>query len=336
VLHSFGASSDGASPWADLILDDAGKLYGTTNHGGVSDYGSVFELTPNADGSWSETTLYSFAGGTDGTYPVGGVTFDATGRLFGMTTTGGKGKCSYFGLRGCGTVYMLMPHPDGTWTETVLYRFSGGKDGGYPDHNSPVFDSTGNLYGVTRNGGLAGACDWGDCGVVFRLKPNPDGSWTYKALHRFTGADGGNPDSKAQMIFDNLGSLYGTAILGGSYGVGVAFRLTPGSGDKWSMRVLHHFRGGRDGAVPYAGLVFDAIGNLYGATESGGAHGSGVVFKLTPASGGKWTEHVVHAFADRPGAYPRGQLISDASGNLYGTTAGDGYNTFGSVFEITP
>jgi len=161
VLHSFGASSDGASPWASVILDDSGNLYGTTNHGGISDYGSVFELTPNADGSWSETTLYSFAGGADGTYPVGGVTLDATGRLFGMTTTGGKGKCRYLGLIGCGTVYMLVLNQDGTWTETVLYRFSGGKDGGYPDHNSPLFDSAGNLYGLARNGGLAGACSWG-------------------------------------------------------------------------------------------------------------------------------------------------------------------------------
>jgi len=138
------------------------------------------------------------------------------------------------------------------------------------------------------------------------------------------------------MIFDSLGSLYGTALWGGSHGAGVAFRLTPGSDDKWSMRVLHHFRGGQDGAYPYAGLAFDAMGNLYGATESGGAYGYGVVFKLTPTSGGKWTEHLLHVFADKPGAYLRGQPIFDASGNLYGTSAGDGHKTFGSVFEITP
>jgi len=336
VLHSFGEGDDGASPAAPLVSDEDGNLYGTTNGGGNYGYGCVFEMKPNPDGSWSETTLYSFTGGTDGTYPVGGVSFDAAGKLYGMTTTGGNGKCSYLGNTGCGTVYMLAPNPDGTWTESVLHRFNGGANGGYPDQGNPILDSAGNLYGVTRNGGLSGPCDWGDCGVVFRLTPNSDGSWTEKVLHRFTGADGGNPESKVHLIFDDAGSLYGTTLNGGLYGCGVVFKLTPSSSDKWTRRVLHHFTGGKDGGNPYAGLIFDAGGNLYGVTIAGGTHGYGVAFEMTPGAGGRWGEHVLHAFADNPGAYPGPSVIFDTAGNLYGITGGDLYETFGSVFEITP
>jgi uncharacterized repeat protein (TIGR03803 family) len=168
------------------------------------------------------------------------------------------------------------------------------------------------------------------------LAPNPDGSWTEKVLHRFTGTDGGNPESKGGLIFDSTGALYGTTLGAGSYGYGAVFKLTPGPGDKWTRRVLHHFTGGKDGAYPWAGLVFDAVGNLYGATLQGGVYGYGVVFQLTPGGDRRWKEHVLHPFANHPGAYPAPSLIFDGIGNLYGITHGDGASTFGSVFQITP
>jgi uncharacterized repeat protein (TIGR03803 family) len=184
-------------------------------------------------------------------------------------------------------------------------------------------------------------------GVIFELTPNPDGSWKEKVLHTFMdGKDGESPNGA--LIFDQAGNLYGTTVGGSNLGdcdgvgCGTAFKLTPNPDGSWTESVLHHFTGGKDGADPAAGLIFDHAGNLYGTTEAGGnlncnsGVGCGVVFKLTPNSNGGWQERVLHAFTDRAGAFPLAGLIFDAAGNLYGTTGGDGTTTFGSVFEITP
>jgi uncharacterized repeat protein (TIGR03803 family) len=340
VLYSFAGGNDGANPTAGLIFDAAGNLYGTTmGGGGTGAGGTVFKLTPNKDGSWNESVLYSFCSFTnctDGGSPNAGVILDHTGNLYGTTLFGGNSSpnCNGGNLN-CGVVYKLTPKSGGGWTETVLYNFQGGSDGGFP-YGGVIFDQSGNLYGSTSEGGGT-SCSYG-CGLIFKLTLQSNGSWTESVLHSFTGgSDGGVPNGG--LVFGANGNLYGTTYIGGflgkrfcPMGCGAVFELTP-NGGTWTETVLHQFRG-KDGNFPLAGLAFDAAGNLYGTTLFGGKD-YGTVFKLTPNSSG-WTETVLHDFENHPGAYPRASVVFDAAGNLYGTTYGDGSKTFGSVFEITP
>lgn len=274
VLHNFGGHGDGTSPTAGLTWDAAGNLYGADTRGAGGN-GHVFQLTPNLDGSWTETILHTFKGDKDGAYPdTGNLIFDAAGNLYGTTAAGGGRDCTEWGAGewpGCGTVFEFTPNTDGTWTEKVLHRFSG-PDGEAPE-NALIFDNSGNLYGTTLFGGAYGA------GTVFELTPNADGGWKEKLLYQFTGGnDGANP--YARGIFDSAGNLYGTTSSGGAYGYGNVFELMPSTNGRWKERVLHQFTGGSDGANPYAGLIFDAAGNLYGTAISGGNSGNGVVFEI--------------------------------------------------------
>ena len=309
VLHSFGNGMDGQFPYAGLIFDTSGNLYGTTNFGGTYTFGTVFELTPIAGGGWTEKVLYSFGNGTDGAYPEAGLIFDAVGNLYG-TTYGG-------GTYGTGTVFELTPTGGGSWTEKVLHNFNdNGTDGFYP-YAGLIFDAAGNLYGTTSQGGT-----YGD-GTVFELTPAAGGVWTEKVLYSFNanGTDGTAP--QAGLIFDAAGNLYGTTNQGGTYLSGTVFELTPAGGGVWTETVLHNFNdNGTDGAYPYAGLIFDGAGNLYGTTDGGGTYFGGTVFELTPAAGGSWTEKVLHNFNPNStdGYEPYAGLIFDAAGNLYGTT----------------
>jgi uncharacterized repeat protein (TIGR03803 family) len=211
VLHSF-QGADGASPGAGLIFDRAGNLYGTTSMGGSLNNGTVFMLTPDADGKWIETVLHSFQV-TDGVNPVAGLIFDPAGNLYG--TTGGFGDLSF------GNVFKLTPNADGIWTETVLHSFDN------TDGNSPqapvVFDRAGNLYGTTSSGG-----SYGD-GIVFKLAPDVDGAWTETVLHSFLGGDGAGPIG--DLVIDSAGNVYGTTAGGGTGacfpgGCGTVFRIT--------------------------------------------------------------------------------------------------------------
>ena len=329
LLYTFTGDVDGSVPIAPLIFDAGGNLYGTTEYGGCPGWnscGTVFQLVPNANGSWTQTVLYAFGGGAGGHLPTGGLVFDKAGNLYGTTWYGGVPA-------GCGTVFELAPNPGGGWTESVIHAFTGcvnGNDGVAP-RGELILDSAGNLYGITTFGGAGASAS----GTVFELVSNADGSWTEKMLHSFTGGrDGAYPFSG--LIWDASESLYGTAEEGGAYGNGTLFKLAPTSNGSWTFQVLHQFTGGKDGANPFARLIFDAAGNLYGATSGGGAHGYGVVFKLTQTSSGGWKETVLHAFQDTPGADPYSGLILDALGNLYGITAGDSSKTSGSVFKITP
>jgi uncharacterized repeat protein (TIGR03803 family) len=223
--------TDGNSPNA-VIQDAAGNLYGTTEYGGVYGYGVVFELSPPAQlgASWTETVLYSFTGGTDGGQVFAGVTEDAAGNLYGTTATGGDSGCSQYGYPGCGVVFKLAPPAQlgGAWTETVLYTFTGGTDGGYLE-GGVIQDAAGNLYGTTLFGGLDSSYCSFYCGVVFKL----DTSGNETALYSFTGlADGNNPS--AGVIQDAAGNLYGTTGYGGDFngefcanyaGCGVVFKI---------------------------------------------------------------------------------------------------------------
>jgi uncharacterized repeat protein (TIGR03803 family) len=336
VLHRFRGPR-GAMPYSRLIFDAAGNLYGTTSTGGAAGMGTVFELKPNPDGSWTESMLHSFCSVphcADGRLPYGevGLLFDAAGNLYGATSQGGTSNN--------GTVFKLKPNPDGSWTENVLYSFTGGSDGREP--TSIIFDVAGNIYGTTNVGGDLSSCNGVGCGVVFKLTRHSDESWTQSVLYTFCSSvkcsEGILP--LGGMIFDRAGNLYGTTLTTALGGAGTVFKLKPNSDGSWTHTTLHTFHWS-DGAVPVASLTLDTAGNLYGTTEQGGdlscgnKAGCGVVFKLSPNSDGSWTESVLYSFNNRP-ANPRGAVIFDPSGNLYSVTANRGPADGGVVFELQP
>lgn len=329
VLYSFACGTDGCGPAGTLARDAAGNLYGATATGGnlacsvAESYGcgTVFELTPNSGGGWTETVLYSFTAGTDGALPYSGVVLDASGNLYGTTSLGGGGTLCGYGALGCGTVFKLT-YSNGGWTETVLYSFSGGTDGSNPI-SGLVLDKVGNLYGTTVTGGGRAY------GTVFELSPI-SGGWTESVLYSFTnGSDGYAPESS--VVFDHLGNLYGTAEVG-LYGGGTVFRLAP-SASGWTESTIWSFSGGYDGSGPTGVIVHE--GALYGTTSAGGDYNLGTAFQLTPAIG-NWTMNVIHAFTGgNDGGEPLAGLVAGQR-DLYGTTLYGGYYLFGTVFRLTP
>jgi uncharacterized repeat protein (TIGR03803 family) len=275
ILHNFEGGTDGSQPHSGLIFDNAGNLYGTTFYGGAGTCtngnflgcGTIFELTPSDDGSWTEQVLFSF-NDADGSYPNSGLVFGSDGNLYGTTGGGGRHRV--------GTVFELAPGVGGVWTEKVLHTFSKNHVDGYAPLARLIFDSAGNLYGTTLLGGAHTA------GAVFELTPDGSGRWRETVLHSFndTGTDGYEPT--AGLIFDSAGRLYGTTTLGGTYGEGTVFELAPTTGAGWRERLLYAFPyNDTNGRIPQAGVVFDAAGNLYGTTLGGGAYGNyGTVFEI--------------------------------------------------------
>lgn len=329
VLHNFNPSTtDGVNPLAGLVIDRAGNLYGTTYEGGTQYSGTVFELSPNGSGAWTETVLHRFssknAKDADGAHPYASLILDGTGNLYG-TTNGG-------GLHGDGIVFELSPNIRGGWTEKVLHSFNNdGSDGSNPD-SGLIFDSAGNLYGTTLDGGVSNA------GTVFELSPNNGGAWTETVLHSFNyyGRDAAYP--YGGVIFDNAGNLYGATFEGGTYYYGTVFELSPDGVGGWTETVLHNFvNSGFDGVSPYAGLLSDAAGNLFGTTLNGGTYNVGTMFEMSRNGSGGWIEKVYSFnFAGTDGANPEAGLISDSAGNFYGTTSAGGNSAAGSVFEMSP
>lgn len=335
VLYRFKGRSDGSFPYAGLIMDEQGALYGTTETDGSSGInGTVFKLTPphKDEKEWSQTVLYAFHG-SDGSAPVAGLIRDKQGALYGTTSSGGLG----FGF---GIAFKLTPpaHGETAWTETVLHLFTGGSDGNNPFAGLTV-GPDGALYGTTSNGG---STNNGGYGTVFKLSPPARGEtgWTETVLYNFSGgSDGSVP--QAGVIFDHEGALYGTTTLGGN-GSGTVFKLSPPAkgGTAWTETVLYSFSGGSDGNSPASGLIADTQGALYGTTAGGGGNGVGAVFKLTPPSrhGANWGESVLYSFkGGSDGSYPYASVIGSWRGNLYGTTSGtDGApGDFGTVFELS-
>ncbi len=283
VLYNFSGSptstenADGQHPKSALVTDAAGNLYGTTPYGGQYDYGTVFELSK----ARVESVLYAFQGGTDGERPYAGVIRDGAGNLYGVTAAGGRtGPCG--GGGGCGTIFELTP----SGSLTVLYRFKGKRDGGYP-MGGLVMDPAGNLYGTTQSFGNLDCNKKGGnpgCGTVFELTTQHK----LKVLHVFAGdPDGAEPTEN--LIIDSEANLYGTTSFGGDntcnggYSCGTVFEIDAHGHES----VLHTFEGGKhDGLVPYGPVTRDAAGALYGTTVSGGVgpcqQGCGIVFKLNP------------------------------------------------------
>jgi uncharacterized repeat protein (TIGR03803 family) len=291
VLYNFKGGTDGSHPISGVIRDQHGNLYGTTQAGGALDVGTVFKL----DSAGNHTVLYSFAGGADGSTPVGGLVRDSKGDLYGTTSAGGSGG-------GYGTIFQVSAGG----THTVLHNFS------YSDGIGPAAtlfrDSKRNLYGTTNSGGVGGY------GTVFKL----DSAGNYSVLHSFTGGAGGLEPYYAGVIGDPRGNLYGTTRAGGTFNFGTVFKLDADG----NYTVLYSFTGGADGGYPMAGLVRDSKHNLYGTTEGGGTGGNcnigcGIVFKLDSAD----TETVLHNFiGGSDGVFPMGELLRNSNGNLYGTT----------------
>ena len=342
MLYQFTGGQDGGIPVAALTVDGGGRLYGTAAYGGntggscsAGGCGTVFRLVHNNSG-WSFTTLHSFTGwalgeGGDGANPTAKLVFGPDGALYGTTLVGGGPNCQFqSGNPGCGTVFRITPPTTviGNWNETVLARFEGDLDGGYPD-GELVFDPEGNIYGS--------ASGWGEFGngAIYMLPPHG----MLLALYEFTGgADGANPTG---VVFDGFGNLYGTAFYGGTFnsdtclmGCGTVFELIPNIGF-WDLNLLYSFQSGSDGANP-VGAIFDS-GNLYGPAKNGG-QGSfgGTVYELTAPS---WGFNLIYTFIMQTGVYgygPSDKLTMDAAGNLYGTTTGDGAYSYGNVFELTP
>jgi uncharacterized repeat protein (TIGR03803 family) len=303
TLYSFTGASDGGSPYASLIRDAKGNLYGATFAGGAANLGTIFKI----DKTGKETVLYSFTGSPDGEHPTRNLLLGKSGNMYGVAYEGGA--------NGFGAVYEL----DKAGKESVVYSFESGTDGEYPG-SGLIEDAEGNLYGSTGYGGATGN------GTVYKV--TKAGKETI--LHSFTGADGQYPFGN--LLRDSAGTIYGTTSAGGTVGDGTVFKLTA----KGKETVLHSFVSGKDGENPYAGLVQDDKGNFYGTTYSGGAgcsgFGCGTVFKVTP----KGKETVLHAFATSDGHYPDfGTLVRDAAGNLYGTTYAGGSADVGVVFKVT-
>jgi len=270
VLHSFDGT-DGSVPGGGLTLDGAGNLYGTTSS-------TVFELSPSGEG-WKLSTLYAFpVSGIEGEFPAGYLVLDGAGNLYGAAQQGGSFKP---GCGGCGTVFELSPS-EGGWTFSLLHTFQGIKpgaklgDGIYP-WGALAIDSEGNVYGATFEGG-------GECsgGTVFKVSQST-GKWREQIVHRFgcTNTDGVGP--LGGVILDRAGNLYGTTLDGGTDSCGTVFKLTPNrKGSGWKFTSLSSFTDGTDGGLPYAGVVVDAAGNLYGTTTFWGPQFEGTLFELSP------------------------------------------------------
>jgi len=330
VIHNFAGGQDGATPMAGLTIDRAGNLYGTAAYGGnvggacgAIGCGTVFRLA-NRNSGWVLSPLYSFAGGTDGANPEANVNIGSDGAVYGSTYLGG-GSCD---SDGCGTVFTLRPPASACkaalcpWTETVIHNFTG------PDGIGPagtvIFDQAGNLFGATTSGGFR------DGGAIYELQPM-GGGWTVKVLYSSYGYPRGG------LILDSSGNLDGPAFSAGN-GYGSVYQMVP-SGSTWITSDLYDFTFGSDGGYPWAGLILDQSGNLYGSTSAGGSGNGGTVFQLTP-SGGKWVLNTLYSFTG-PGngrivVGPVGSLVMDEVGALYGTTLADGAHGHGSVFKLTP
>jgi len=275
VLHSFNPNDkDGNSPWAGLVVDRAGNLYGTTQIGGVfpcsptSGCGTVFELIPNG-GKWTYKVVFNF-NGTDGAFVLGGLTPHSSGSFYGITSGGG--------VNDAGVVFEVTPHMS-SWTEKVLSSFD--YQGGWlPQSVNPTFDATGNLYGTTYLGGAYGG------GTVFELLRKGH-EWVYKVLHDFDTNTGDGTSPWAGLSLGENGTLYGTTAGGGASHSGTVFALTFDDG-KWTEKVLHSFSG-KDGSSPFSSLTLDQAGHLYGTTVLGGTnlstcggYGCGAVFEVVP------------------------------------------------------
>ena len=356
TLYSFHGGNDGGWPSAGVIFDDSGNLYGTTSIGGSEDAGTVFKLAPNSKGEWTHHVIYTFSsyGGAGGS-PRTDLAFDNRGNLYGTTSNGGNGA-GCFGDNGCGAVFKLTPHADGSWTETTLHNFAPPPDGGNPS-SGVIFDSAGNLYGMTEYGGTGLCRPFSDlaftnlnCGVVYKLTPpKSGGSWTESIVYNFVRGSGHGVYPSGGLLFDKAGDLFGTSRAGGN-GYGTIFELHSQQDGRWRESDPHLFYGKPDGREAsmqvesvLGSLVMDEKGDLFGVNSWGGVNYNGVVFELQRLNDG-WRLRILYAFPNDSGDNfnVKTGLVRDSQGHLYGTTASGGTGAAcnalgcGTVYEITP
>jgi uncharacterized repeat protein (TIGR03803 family) len=325
IIYAFkGGTSDTSVPVTDLVFDTKGNLFGAT---GVNDNnGAIFELSPGAGGTWTEKILFSFSSAyfDPGTH----LAFDSKGNLYGSVLYSAN-------FSQPGGVFELSPQSNGTWLANLIHVFTGTNGDGKSPYGGVVVDGQGNVYGTTYQGGAS------NYGTVFELSPNGT-VFTETILYNFTNQTDGS-DPMTPLTFDTQGNLYGTTSGGGPVdnAFGVVFELSQSAG-KWNETVLYSFGNAPDG-YRASGVVFDAKGNLYGTTESGGAEcnspGCGIVFELTPQSSGPWKETRLHNFesAGDGSISAAGVVVDNSTGKVYGTTEyGGGRNGYGTVFEIQP
>jgi uncharacterized repeat protein (TIGR03803 family) len=340
VIYSFGASQNDASyPNGGLVFDNQGNLYGTSQlgglHGCMQECGTIFQLTPSPDGTWTENVIYEFCSEpncADGGNPGAGLVSDSAGNLYGTTRQGSTG-C---GVVGCGTVFELSPPlaPGGSWSYTVLWNFGGNdlNDGAIPSGRL-TWGVSGNLFGTTEIGGA----NQGE-GTVFELSPAQAGGWNESVLYTFCPnglfecGDGAGP--LAGVSLDASGNLYGTTFHGGAEGEwGVLYKLSPdGNAGAWAETVLYKFLG-RSGANPSSAVNFDQSGNAYVTAYDGLFEAAcGGVFKFQP----KGRKQSRLFLTGESGCNPlAGVSIDPRSGNLYGTASTGGKNGSGSIYEVS-
>ena len=320
----------GIEPYARMILDNAGNLYGDTSTGGkptaLNPYpaGTVFELSPGASkkSGWTETVLYTFLGGTDGSEPTGALLADSKGDLYGTTFLGGA--------QGDGTVFELKkPKPGKKWKKTVIYSFTG-SDGSQP-FAGLVADEAGDLFGVTTSGGQFNQ------GAVFEIQAK---TLAESVVYSFFGPEGNTPNGG--LVIDTAGNLFGTASSSSvSPYAGSVFELSPPQAGQylWTFNQLHAFTGGADGGAPQGAMVEDASGNLFGATFGGTGFGNGTLFELSPSASDPtgYSYQVIFTFDGSAGSNPFGDLALDSSGNLWGSLVNNSdVNSSGGLFVVSP
>jgi uncharacterized repeat protein (TIGR03803 family) len=317
TLYTFSGGTNGANPVGRLVFDKSGNLYGATVSGGIvssacpSGCGTVFELSPNGSGGWSQTVLYTFTNENGSGSGPFGVTMDASGNLFGTAVVGGHSQNTQCGDDGgCGMVFELSPGASG-WTENVLYSFQGyPTDGQYPSGNI-VIDQAGNLYGTTQLGGIGTQqCYASGCGTVWELSPTASGSWKEKVIHNFLGMSYG--DDPGGLVMDAAGNLYGATRYGGFGQRGTVYRLSPTT-NGWIGGVIFRLSGIL-GYFPGSFVALSRQGNIFVSAENGS---SGNIVELTAGAGG-WTGQVAASFPENILLGPG--LTTDVHGNIYGTT----------------
>ncbi len=330
VLYSFkGGPDDGWGPESALLLDSAGNLYGTTAAGGPSNNGTVFKLSPDGAGGWTETVLHAFKGPDGGLPLLAPLVADDHGNLYGVT----QGYC-YRGTCANGTVFELSPRTNGSYSFKVLHSFG---HIGLPDAGV-ILDKAGNLYGTTTSEGpkdcVAGLSG---CGTIYKLSPGAK-AWTFTTIHAFTYANGAYP--MGSLIMDSSGHIYGSTNGGGStYNGGVAFELSP-TKTGWKETLLHVFGAPGDGQGP-SSLVFGSSGHLFGtvpsSTDANFNFQNGYVFELSRNANGTWSESVLYAFPQgNAPPFPNSNLIWNSSGTGLMGTIGPYTDPAGAVYEVTP
>lgn len=325
-LYYFKGNNDGVSPYNDLIMDANNNLYGITLWGGGSvncdgGCGTVFQLSKDDLGNWSEKIIYSFQGITDGNYP-NSLIMDKDGNLYGTTQYGG-GNTNCWG--GCGTVFQLNKDNQGNWSYHKMYTFQGADSGGLP--SNLTLDNNGNIFGFNLS------CVNLECGSVFELNKDIQGNWNEKLI--YSSQIGNFSTMLASLIIDSNENLYFT--LNYAADGGKIVQLSKDNEGNWISNILYSFNNGQDGYYPTS-LLLDVQGNIYGLTIGGGnmtcGNGCGTIYQLSKDSQNNWSKKIIYLFQANDINSPF-NITNDSNGNFIGVSRVGGYDNVGTIFQLT-